>query len=86
MPLKENSDRELRKYCLEKSLGFFSHVASAQEITTVAEHFFQYIKNGDDTENDADDEPTPPANTGPGITRLRDMLLRNRDIPSYTNQ
>ena len=86
MSLKENSDRGLRKYCLEKSLGFFSRVASAKEITTVAEHFFQYIKYGDDTEYDVEDEPTPPVNTDPGITRLRDMLIRNRDIPNYANQ
>lgn len=75
MSLKENSDRELRKYCLEKSLGFFSCVASVQEITTVAEHFFQYIKFGPDDECDCCDEPNDePVNTGSGMEILKDGL------------
>lgn len=80
-------DEELRERCLNLAADVFkSPGVTAQQLTTVAEHFFQYVKYGDDTEHDVDDEPTPPANTGPGITRLRDMLLRNRDIPNYANQ
>ena len=80
-------DRELRERCLNLAADVFrSPGVTAQQLTSVAEHFFQYIKYGDDTENDSEDEPTPPVNTGPGVTRLRDMLLRNRDIPNYGNQ
>ena len=80
-------DEELRERCLNLAADVFrSPGITAQQLTSVAEHFFQYIKYGDDTEYDVDDEPTPPVNTGPGITRLRDMLLRNRDIPNYANQ
>ena len=80
-------DEELRERCLNLAADVFrSPGVTAQQLTTVAEHFFQYIKNGDDTEYDVEDEPTPPVNTDPGITRLRDMLIRNRDIPNYANQ
>ena len=80
-------DEELRERCLNLAADVFrSPGVTAQQLTSVAEHFFQYIKYGDDTEHDVEDEPTPPVNTGPGIARLRDMLLRNRDIPNYANQ
>ena len=65
-------DQELRERCLNLAADVFrSPGVTAQQLTTVAEHFFQYIKNGDDTEYDVDDEPTPPVNTGPGIAVLR---------------
>ena len=77
-------DRELRERCLNLAADVFrSPGVTAQQLTSVAEHFFQYIKYGDDTENDAEDEPTPPVNTGPGMAVLRDTLLRNGIFPSY---
>ncbi len=80
-------EQELRERCLNLAADVFrSPGITAQQLTTVAEHFFQYIKYGDDTEYGVDDEPTPPVNTGPGIARLPDMLLRTRDIPNYGNQ
>lgn len=77
-------DQELRERCLNLAADVFrSPSVTAQQLTTVAEHFFQYIKNGGDTENDMEDEPTPPVNTGPGMGVVRDMLLRSRIIPDY---
>lgn len=65
-------DQELRERCLNLADNVFkSPGITGQQLTTVAEHFFQYIKNGDDTENDVEDEPTPPVNTGPGMAMLR---------------
>ena len=65
-------DEELRERCLNLAADVFrSPGVTAQQLTTVAEHFFQYIKYGDDTEHDVDDEPTSPVNTGPGMAVLR---------------
>lgn len=67
-------DQELRERCLNLAADVFkSPGVTAQQLTKVAEHFFQYIKNGDDTENNVDDEPTPPVNTGPGMSMLRSL-------------
>lgn len=72
-------DAELRERCLNLAADVFrSPGITGQQLTTIAEHFFQYIKNGGDTEYDVEDEPTPPVNTGPGIALLRDALLRTR--------
>ena len=82
-------DQGLRERCLNLAADVFrSPGVTAQQLTTVAEHFFQYIKYGDDTEYDVDDEPTPPSNTGPGLAVLRDVadvraaLLRGEIFPS----
>lgn len=67
-------DEELRERCLNLAADVFRIPGvTGQQLTTVAEHFFQYIKNGDDTEYDVDDEPTPPVNTGPGLAILRGL-------------
>ena len=72
-------DQELRERCLNLAADVFrSPGVTAQQLTTVAEHFFQYIKNGGDTEYDVEDEPTPPSNAGNGVALLRDALLRSR--------
>lgn len=75
MTLKEISDRELRKWCVEKSLDFFNCNGSGQQITTVAEHFFQYIKFGPDDECDCCGEPDDygPVNTGLGMGVIREV-------------
>ena len=78
-------DQELRERCVNKVVEV-DGCGSASDVVAKADILFQYIKNGGDTENDVEDEPTPPVNTDPGIARLRDMLLRNRDIPNYCNQ
>ena len=80
-------NQELRERCLNLAADVFrSPGVTAQQLTTVAEHFFQYIKNGGDTEYDAEDEPTPPVNTGPGVAMLRDALLRSRVTQDYARQ
>lgn len=77
-------DQELRERCLNLAADVFrSPGVTAQQLTTVAEHFFQYIKNGGDTDCSANDEPTPPVNTGPGMGVVRDMLLRSRVTQDY---
>ena len=78
-------DQELRERCVNKIVEA-NGCESASDVVAKADILFHYIKNGGDTENDVEDEPTPPVNTDPGIARLRDMLLRNRDIPNYCNQ
>jgi len=66
------NNQELRERCLNLAADVFkSPGVTGQQLTTVAEHFFQYIKNGDDNEHDVEDEPTPPVNTGPGMAILR---------------
>ena len=80
-------DQELRERCLNLAADVFrSPGITGQKLTTVADHFFQYIKNGDDTEYDVEDEPTPPVNTGPGVAMLRDTLFRRPYFPSHDNQ
>ena len=72
-------NQELRERCLNLAADVFrSSGVTAQQLTMIAEHFFQYIKYGGDTEYDVEDEPTPPVNTGPGVAMLRDALLRSR--------
>ena len=78
-------DQELRERCLNLAADVFkSPGVTGQQLTTVAEHFFQYIKNSGDTENYAEDEPTPPVNTGPGMSMLRG-LPRIHDAGFYTS-
>lgn len=71
MSLNEYSDRELRKWCVEKTvpLGF----GVAERIVADAETLFQYIKYGPDDGCDCCDEPDGhgPINTGPGMNVLR---------------
>ena len=77
-------DQELRERCLNLAADVFRGPSvTAQQLTTVAEHFFQYIKYGEDTEHDVEDEPTPPSNTGNGVAILRDALLRSRVTQDY---
>ena len=77
--MKDTEDQHLRERCLDLAADVFkSPGVTAQQLTTVAEHFFQYIKNGEDTEYDVEGEPTPPSNTGNGVALLRDALLRTR--------
>lgn len=77
-------DQELRERLLNLAADIFrSPGVTAQQLTTVAEHFFQYIKHGGDTEYDVEDEPTPPSNTGNGVALLRDALLRSRVTQDY---
>ena len=77
--MKDTEDQHLRERCLDLAADVFkSPSVTAQQLTTVAEHFFQYIKNGGDTECSANDEPTPPVNTGPSIAVFRDALIRSR--------
>ncbi len=67
-------DQELRERCLNLAADVFgSPGITSQQLTTIADHFFQYIKNGGDTEYDVEDEPTPPVNTGPGLAILRSL-------------
>lgn len=82
-------DEELRERCLRLAADVFrSPGVTGQQLTTVAEHFFQYIKYGGDTEYYVEDGPTPPVNTGPGMAVLRDVadvraaLLRGEIFPS----
>ena len=80
-------DQELRERCVNKVVEA-NGCESASDVVAKADILFQYIKNGDDTENDADDEPTPPVNTGPGLAVLSDVsdlraaLLRGKIFPS----
>ena len=83
------NDQELRERCLNLAADTFRNPGvTGQQLTTIAEHFFQYIKNGGDTEYDVEDEPTPPVNMGPGMAVLRDVadvraaLLRGEIFPS----
>ena len=77
-------DQELRERCLNIAAYVFrSPSVTGQQLTTIAEHFFQYIKYGGDTEYDVEDEPTPPSNAGNGVALLRDALLRSRVTPDY---
>ena len=79
--MKDTEDQHLRERCLDLAADVFKGSGdTAKQLTTVAEHFFQYIKNGGDTECYANDEPTPPVNTGPGMAVLRDVLLRSHSI------
>lgn len=67
-------DQELRERCLNLAADAFRNPGvTGHQLTTIAEHFFQYIKNGGDTEYDVEDDPTPPVNTGPGIAMLRGL-------------
>lgn len=73
-------DQELRERCLNLAADVFkSPGITGQQLTTVAEHFFQYIKYGGDTEYDVEDEPTPPVNTGPGLSVLRGLASMQDD-------
>lgn len=81
MTLKEISDdRELRKWCVEKSLDFFNCNGSGQQITTFAEELFQYIKFGPNYECSCCGEPddSGPVNTGPGMEILRNAMHDDR--------
>ena len=79
--MKYTDNQGLRERCLDLAADVFrSPSVTAQQLTTIADHFFQYIKNGGDTECSANDEPTPPVNTGPGMAVLRDVLLRSHSI------
>ena len=79
--MKYTDNQGLRERCLDLAADVFrSPSVTAQQLTTIADHFFQYIKNGGDTECYANDEPTPPVNTGPGMAVLRDVLLRSHSI------
>ena len=79
--MKDTEDQHLRERCLDLAADVFKGSGvTAKQLTTVAEHFFQYIKNGGDTECYANDEPTPPVNTGPGMAVSRDVLLRSHSI------
>lgn len=78
-------DQELRERCLNLAANAFkSPGITGQQLTTVADHFFQYIKNGDDTEYDVEDEPTPPVNMGPGLEILRGLPRIHDAGFSYT--
>ena len=77
--MKDTEDQHLRERCLDLAADVFKGPGvTAKQLTTVAEHFFQYIKNGGDTEYGVEDEPTPPSNIGNGVALLRDALLRTR--------
>ena len=79
--MKDTEDQHLRERCLDLAADVFKGSGvTAKQLTTVAEYFFQYIKNGGDTECYANDEPTPPVNTGPGMAVSRDVLLRSHSI------
>lgn len=79
-------DQELRERCLRIAADVFkSSGITGQQLTAIAEHFFQYIKYGGDTEHDVDDEPTPPVNTGPGMSTIR-RALRDHSVPDYARQ
>ena len=87
--MKDTEDQHLRERCLDLAADVFKGSGvTAKQLTTVAEYFFQYIKNGGDTECYANDEPTPPVNTGPGMAVLRDVsntraaLRRGEIFPS----
>lgn len=84
-------DRELRERCLNLAADVFKSPSfTAQQLTTVAEHFFQYIKFGPDDECGCCSEPDDygPVNTGPGMAVLRDVsntraaLRRGEIFPS----
>ena len=73
--MKYTDNQGLRERCLDLAADVFrSPSVTAQQLTTIADHFFQYIKNGGDTECSANDEPTPPVNTGPGMEILRNAM------------
>lgn len=79
-------DEELRERCLNLAADVFrSPGITGQQLTTVAEHFFQYIKNGGDTGHDVKDDPTTPVNTEPGMSAIR-RALRDRSVPDYARQ
>ena len=80
-------DQELRERCLNLAADVFRGPGvTGQQLTTVAEHFFQYIKYGGDTEYDVEDEPTPPVNTGPGMGVIREIsdIRRSTRYPDVT--
>ena len=71
MSLNEYSDRELRKWCVEKVLTHWCEFDKS--VTDTSEELFQYIKYGPDDGCDCCDEPDDhgPINTGPGMEILR---------------
>lgn len=85
--LEKYTDRELRERCVDKSLSFFKCVASDEQVVSVADRFFQYIKNGlNDPDNCVvEDDPTPPVNTGPGMSVIH-RVLRDNSIPDCARQ
>mgnify|MGYP006882957684 CR=1 FL=1 len=71
MSLRENSDRELRKWCVDRVM--MSGDSFSLSTLNKAEDLFQYIKFGPDDECDCCDDPDDygPINTGLGVEILR---------------
>ena len=83
--MKDTDKQELRERCLGYSLKYAERTMGSQfSVVDIAKTFYNYI-SGEDGETNASEgayNPTPPANTGPGMSMLRGTLLRTRVFSS----